>query len=39
MKFPGVLFPKLGDPCLAELDKIYSAHYPCQATGTPPSQG
>ena len=35
-EFPGVLFLKLGDPCLAWLDKIYSANYPRQASGTPP---
>ena len=38
MRFPGVLFPKLGNPCLAGLDKIYSAHCTYQAGGTQPSQ-
>lgn len=38
MRFPGVLFPKLGNSCLAGLDKIYSPSCLYQASGTPPSQ-
>lgn len=38
MRFPGVLFPKLGDSCLVGLDKLYSDNCPDQASGTLPSQ-
>lgn len=36
MRFPGVLFPKLGGSCPAGLDKSYSDNCPHEASGTPP---
>lgn len=35
MRFPGVLFPKLGGSCPAGLDKSYSDNCPHEASGTP----